>query len=924
MMASKTPEVGTRADRLFDEAWTAIARANDRMFAWLLLVQWLAGVAVALVVSPRVWPAGSASTSVSAAVTVGGLFVLPPLTMILTRPGSRATRHVIGAAQMSMGALLIHLFGGRVEGHFHVFGSLALLAFYRDWRVLVTASAIALVDDLLLARYWPHPAIQGTIDGRWEWAGLAAWIGFVDIFLIRSSVLAGREMREVAERRSQLEVAREQVEQTVREQSAALKVATLIETMGQLGTVEEASAVALDVVRTSFGGKYAAYRAVEPADGTLRFVAGSGPDQGDFDEATAQAHHRAGEGLGGLAWQARDLVIVSDLKRRADGVPSAPARGMGRWSGAAFPIVIGDQVVATMEFLATSPIASSPEERKALRDVSRIVSQGIERIRNVERERTAAVESAAFHAVLEAVGQAQSIMEAASLGLDAVRDAYRWRYGIYWTLDTSQGTSRFAVGSGTIDGDFRRASIASPPQEGSGLVGRAWRSCDVVIVPDLAGLTDFERAESASRLGLVSGACLPLVVGGEAVGALEFFSDEPVKASPERIDALRSVGRLISWSIERLRGAEHQRMLTEELSIKVGLVLDFVSAAATGDLTREVPIRGDDAIGRIGEGLDKFLRDLRPSIEAISRNAQTLGAASEGLSTVSQTMSANAEQTSAQANLVSMAAEQVSRNVQTVVTGVEEMGISIAEIAKNATEAAKVATIAVSVAERTNATVANLGESSAEIGKVIKVITAIAGQTNLLALNAAIEAARAGEAGKGFAVVANEVKELARETAKATDDISRKIEAIQRDTQGAVEAIGQIGDIIDSINDIQGTIASAVEEQTATTNEIGRNVAEAAKGSSEIALNITAVAQAALGTTEGAGNARQAAAELARMASELQKLVGQFRYERPAKPVAVNVPPPDRPAPSRNGSRPRTVHDRTATAGRGEKEAIPT
>jgi methyl-accepting chemotaxis protein len=174
-------------------------------------------------------------------------------------------------------------------------------------------------------------------------------------------------------------------------------------------------------------------------------------------------------------------------------------------------------------------------------------------------------------------------------------------------------------------------------------------------------------------------------------------------------------------------------------------------------------------------------------------------------------------------------------------------------------------------------------------------------------LNAAIEAARAGEAGKGFAVVANEVKELAKATANAAEDISRKIEAIQRDTQGAVEAIGQIGDIIDSINDIQGTIASAVAQQTGTTNEIVRNVAEAAKGSSEIALNITAVAQAALDTTEGAGNARKAAAELARMAAELQKLVGQFRYDKPARAASLNPPPIDRPTTEeRNGNRPIT------------------
>jgi methyl-accepting chemotaxis protein len=188
-----------------------------------------------------------------------------------------------------------------------------------------------------------------------------------------------------------------------------------------------------------------------------------------------------------------------------------------------------------------------------------------------------------------------------------------------------------------------------------------------------------------------------------------------------------------------------------------------------------------------------------------------------------------------------------------------------------------VASQAVKVAETTNTTIAKLGESSAEIGQVIKVITSIAQQTNLLALNATIEAARAGEAGKGFAVVANEVKELAKETAKATEDIGRKIEAIQTDTQGAVTAIAEISGIINQINDLQNTIASAVEEQSATTNEIGRNIAEASQGSSEIAQNIGGVAQAAKSTAEGASNSQAAAAELARMAVELQKLVGQFK-----------------------------------------------
>jgi methyl-accepting chemotaxis protein len=347
------------------------------------------------------------------------------------------------------------------------------------------------------------------------------------------------------------------------------------------------------------------------------------------------------------------------------------------------------------------------------------------------------------------------------------------------------------------------------------------------------------------------------------------------------------LGAMATWELvtEKLateqrvqEASERERRQAEELRAKVESILDVVNAASRGDLTRDVQTRGSDAVGQMGEGLAKFFGSLRASVGNIAEMAQTLASSSRELTAVSQQMASNAEETAAQANVASAAAEQVSSNVNTVATAAEEMGASIREIAKSAHEAARVATTAVRVADSTNTTVAKLGESSAEIGNVIKVITGIAQQTNLLALNATIEAARAGEAGKGFAVVANEVKELAKQTANATQDISRKIEAIQGDTKGAVEAIAQIGKIINQINDIQNTIASAVEEQTATTGEISRNVAEAAKGSSEIAQNITGVAQAARSTTEGASNTKSSADELSRIAADLQKLVGQFKY----------------------------------------------
>ncbi len=335
------------------------------------------------------------------------------------------------------------------------------------------------------------------------------------------------------------------------------------------------------------------------------------------------------------------------------------------------------------------------------------------------------------------------------------------------------------------------------------------------------------------------------------------------------------LGPILTWKVRSPETGAIKS--TQDRVGRINHILDVVSSAAKGDLTNKVQITEDDDIGSLGEGLNAFVADLRHSIATIATTANELSTSSNETSNVSRRMSASASETSSQARLVMGASDSVNLNIQTVATSAEEMSASIREIAKNATEASRVASQAVYVAESTNATVSKLGESSAEIGQVIKVITSIAQQTNLLALNATIEAARAGEAGKGFAVVANEVKELAKETAKATEDISQKIEAIQGDTQGAVGAISEISAIINQISDIQTKIASAVEEQSATTAEISRNVIEAAQASSAIANNISGVASSADSTTQGAEEAHRAAENLASISSDLQRLVSKFR-----------------------------------------------
>ncbi|GIE30967.1 methyl-accepting chemotaxis protein [Actinoplanes italicus] len=365
----------------------------------------------------------------------------------------------------------------------------------------------------------------------------------------------------------------------------------------------------------------------------------------------------------------------------------------------------------------------------------------------------------------------------------------------------------------------------------------------------------------------------------EAVIALSETTIAQATAAHDDAEAAYHSGRtivVVAIVIVLLIGVGVAILFARGITRPMAHCVDVLRHIDDGDLTARARINGTDEIGVLAKALNSTASTVATTVRHVRDDAQALAATSDRLSSIAEELTRSAQTTADQAGSVSAAAEVISSNVQTVAAGTEEMSASIREIATSAGDAAQVAGTATTAAQRTSDTMAKLGQASAEITEVINAITSIAEQTNLLALNATIEAARAGESGKGFAVVASEVKDLAQETARATEDISNRIAAIQSDTDAAVAAIGDIGHVIAQINDYATTIAAAVEEQTATTGEMGRNVAQAANGSGTIAADITNVATTANQTTQSADEARTTASELAGMAQRLGSAVSGY------------------------------------------------
>ncbi len=341
------------------------------------------------------------------------------------------------------------------------------------------------------------------------------------------------------------------------------------------------------------------------------------------------------------------------------------------------------------------------------------------------------------------------------------------------------------------------------------------------------------------------------------------------------LDTLAEQAKIRDRETDALHDKERVNAL--RLQQQVDELLLVVDAAVEGDLTGTSASQGNDAIGRIGNGLNGFLQELRGSISHVRDGADALAEKSEQLASSNQALNVTASETSERVSIASTGTEHISQAIDSVAASIQQMSASIKEISHSTSTATSVAAEAVTLAQNTDLTVRQLSDSSNAIGNVVKVINSIAEQTNLLALNATIEAARAGDAGRGFAVVANEVKELAKETARATVEIQNRIGSIQDDSINATEAINSIGKIIAEINGIQTRIASAIEQQSTTVHEIARTVQDVSTGSSGIAMSIAEVAEASRETDRSTREAQAATLALSELANDLRAVVIRFQ-----------------------------------------------
>ena len=486
-----------------------------------------------------------------------------------------------------------------------------------------------------------------------------------------------------------------------------------------------------------------------------------------------------------------------------------------------------------------------------------------EKVATEKREAETAADIRAVNQLLLALGRSRTVRDVITSALASVREAFNWSYGSFWEINTDEQALRFVHDAGSVTEEFRRITTEARFREGEGLNGQAWQTRDLVFVPDLGELKSCSRAPVARRCGLRSGVCFPIILGGRVFGTMDFFTEEKVTLSESRLDALRNVGRLVSSAIERVDQQTRMDQAKKDLETKANQLMKVAKAAAEGDLTIGVDVRGDDDIGRLGEAIGTMIKDLKSIISQVIESASQFA---EGSRVVAES-----------ANYLSESAQNQAATVEEMSASIQQLSHSIVDINRNASAASSQAEKTTQLAKQGGESVEQaieamvlIKKSSEQVSDIIQVISEIASQTNLLALNAAIEAARAGEHGLGFAVVADEVRKLAERSSAAAKEITALIKESTRRVADGAQLSEKAGESLSKI--VQG-----VQETATSISKIAQATKEQSDSSTEVNKAIQSVSSLTETNASSSEQLSASAEELGAQASSLKNVISGFK-----------------------------------------------